>query len=43
MLDELITHDPELAGLYDTPGREYMAIPRDELDINPNMQQNPYW
>jgi hypothetical protein len=43
MLDELITHDSELAGLYDTPGREYMAIPQRELDVNPNMKQNPYW
>lgn len=43
MLDMLITHDPELALLYDTPGREYMAIPQAELDVNPNMKQNPYW
>ncbi|MBN2699468.1 MAG: RagB/SusD family nutrient uptake outer membrane protein [Bacteroidales bacterium] len=43
MLDMLITHDQELAGLYDTPGREYLAIPQSELDVNPNMTQNPHW
>jgi hypothetical protein len=41
MLDILITHDNELSRL--TPGREYLAIPQDELDVNPNMKQNEGW
>lgn len=41
MLDSLITHDAELATL--PPGREYLAIPQLELDINPNISQIPGW
>lgn len=41
MLDSLITHDAEFANL--TPGREWMAIPQDELDVNPNVHQNSGW
>ena len=41
MLDSLITHDDELATL--PPGREYLAIPQRELDVNPNITQIPGW
>lgn len=41
MLDILITHDEELASL--PPGREYLAIPQRELDVNPNIVQIPGW
>jgi hypothetical protein len=41
MLDTLATHDEELATL--PPGREYLAIPQGELDVNPNISQIPGW
>jgi hypothetical protein len=41
MMDILITHDAELG--MQTVGREYLAIPQNELDVNPNVQQNPGW
>lgn len=41
MLDILATHDEELATL--PPGREYLAIPQRELDVNPNIAQIPGW
>jgi hypothetical protein len=41
MLDTLATHDEELATL--PPGREYLAIPQGELDVNPNISQLPGW
>lgn len=41
MLDTLATHDEELATL--PPGREYLAIPQGELDVNPNITQIPGW
>lgn len=40
-LDELISHDPEFAKW--VPGREYMAIPPIEININKNLKQNPGW
>ncbi len=43
MLDTLITHDPELATLKTVPGREWLAIPQRELDVNPNMRQHDSW
>lgn len=41
MLDSLAAHDEELASL--PPGREYLAIPQGELDVNPNIKQIPGW
>lgn len=41
MLDTLATHDEELSTL--PPGREYLAIPQGELDVNPNISQIPGW
>jgi hypothetical protein len=41
MLDSLAAHDEEFATL--PPGREYMAIPQGELDVNPNINQLPGW
>jgi hypothetical protein len=40
-LDILKTHDDELSR--QTVGREYLAIPQNELDVNPNVQQNEGW
>ena len=41
MLNSLIAHDDELSTL--PPGREYLAIPQRELDVNPNITQIPGW
>ncbi len=41
MLEILITHDAEFSRL--TEGREYLAIPQDEIDVNPSVVQNPGW
>jgi hypothetical protein len=41
MHDILVTHDAELERL--TAGREYLAIPQNELDVNPNVHQNEGW
>lgn len=40
-LPELIAHDPEFR--FYEPGREYLPIPQTEVDLNPNVQQNPGW
>jgi predicted DNA-binding protein YlxM (UPF0122 family) len=40
-LDILKTHDDELSR--QTVGREYLAIPQNELDVNPNVHQNEGW
>jgi len=41
MLELIIEHDDEFATL--PPGREWLAIPQGELDVNPNIQQLPGW
>jgi starch-binding outer membrane protein, SusD/RagB family len=40
-LDLLKSHDPEYKDYVD--GREYMAIPKDEINRNPKLKQNPAW
>ncbi len=38
-LAELKSHDPEFNGF--VSGREYFSIPQSEIDINPELKQNP--
>lgn len=40
-LQTLIAHDPEFSKW--TAGREYLAIPQTQLDINKKLVQNPGW
>lgn len=40
-LQTLIDHDPEWR--FFQPGRELLPIPQTEVDLNPNVQQNPGW
>lgn len=40
-IDELIAHDPEFENWQ--PGRELLPIPQTEVDMNPNVEQNPGW
>ena len=40
-IGELTAHDPEFR--FYQPGRELLPIPQSEVDLNPNVQQNPGW
>ena len=40
-LPTLIEHDPEFR--FFEPGRQYLPIPQSEVDLNPNVTQNPGW
>lgn len=40
-LPTLIEHDPEFR--FFEPGRQYLPIPQTEVDLNPNVEQNPGW
>ena len=38
----LVAHDPDFA-FFESPRSELLPVPQTEVDLNPQVQQNPGW